>query len=67
MKAHGIDRFVYFCESAGTIYLMNLLSKHAKPIGAVAFSKSTSYYERLSVWRMRASLDEERKRFINGR
>lgn len=65
MKARGIDRYVLFTSEFGTIYTAILFSKHAKAVGSVIFASPTSYYESLSVFLMRQSLDKERKRLIN--
>ena len=67
MKTNGISNYVIFTNAIIVVFLTNRLSEHARKIGSVAFIKSTDYYERLSVFQMRRSLDEERKRFINGR
>ena len=65
MKTTGLNRFVIFTQKSGAYYFLSLLSQHAKNINAVAFSKYRNYYEHLGNYRMRRSLDEKRKRFIN--
>ena len=64
MKAN-VNRYVVLGNEVALVQLIILLSQHAHRIGAVAFRKSTVYYESLVGFRMRRSLEEERKRFIN--
>lgn len=63
----GINQFVVFAVQSGLVHFIAIMSRHAKRAGLVAFIKSTNYYERLSVFEMRKSLDVDRKKFINSR
>lgn len=67
MQANGIDRYILFAISGNLVYVMNLLSDHAKQKGFVAFIQSSSFYENLIGFGIRSNLEENKKRFINGR
>ena len=67
IKGQGIDNFVAFADRVSIVYYVFLLAHHASEVNSIAFMKSTDYYERLGVFQMRRSLDEEQKRFINRR
>lgn len=67
IKTTGIDFYVVFAVQSGLVHFMAIMARHAKDVGSVAFLKSTDYYERLAVYEMRKSLEEERKQFINSR
>lgn len=69
MKAMGINSFVIFGDQTRNIYLLTLLSRHANEIGSVALSlsKESIFYERLEIFQMRRSLDQEKKQFVNSR
>ena len=66
VKADGISRYVMFDKQRGLVGSMSFLAEQAGRTGSVAFTK-TSDYERLAAFRMRRSLDNARKRFINSR
>lgn len=63
----GVDRYLYLNEETALPFLMNLLASSAKKANLLAFIKPTGYYEALVSLRVRANLDEERKRYINSR
>ena len=65
LRKHELNSYVIFGETNSVIFLINILSTHSKKM--VAFFKAFSYYERLSVFHMRPSLDGKRKQFINAR
>ena len=65
MKTNGLHQHILLMEQNAMIYAMSLLSRNE--IGTVAFIKQTTFYERLSSFHMRRSLDRIRKRFINNR
>ena len=67
MVDNKIENHVLFAVSSHLFYVMSILAQHANEIGAVAFTKSTTYYERLVGFPMRKSLAKDKKRFINGR
>lgn len=67
MQEIGVERYLFLNEEVLLPYLMSFLASHANEIGSVAFIKPTGYYESLVGLRIRRSLVEERKRFINSR
>ena len=65
MKSTGLHRHVIFSSHTELVYLMSLVSEHARDNGLIAFHKSTDYFETLIAFLMRRNFDEKRKRFIN--
>ena len=65
MQAYGIDRYVVFGGEVDVYRVTDLLASHAQKIGAIAFIKSAIYYEFLTGFLMRKSLDKKRKELIN--
>lgn len=60
-----LDDYVPIGNDLGLVYWIIFFSYHAQDIGLVAFYKKTPYYETLSSFKMKRSLIEEHKRFIN--
>lgn len=55
---------IYFGNIYGVLFNLAILASHAQSNGLVVFLKQDNFYETLSVYYMRASLDEARKQFI---